>query len=80
MAVGAVGATRRTVGERIVKKVVKKSTLRQQTVGDRAYWATQSPIARIEAVGFLIDQYYGLTDEAPGRFQRLIAVTRRALR
>jgi len=63
-----------------MEKTVQKIPLADEGKSDREYWKAQTPEARIEAVTLLVNQYYGVDDELPPRFQRLLTVTRRPLR
>lgn len=63
-----------------MRKTAEKHNLHGSGHKDRDYWLSQSPKARIEAVTFLINQYYGLDNESSPRLQRVLTVTRRPLR
>jgi hypothetical protein len=62
-----------------MKKIVKKYRLHEQP-GDREFWLSQPPSARLAAVTQLVNQYYGLDDESPKRLQRILTITKRPLR
>ncbi len=63
-----------------MRKTVEKHYLHESGRKDKDYWLSQSPKARIEAVTFFINQYYGLGNESSSGLQRVLTVTRRPLR
>jgi len=63
-----------------VQPVIRRTTHRDQAGNDRDYWGAQTPEARIAAVTFMVNTYYGLDDEVPARFQGPVTVAKRPLR
>ncbi len=63
-----------------IKRVVRKVKLGEQADADREFWRNQTPGDRLAAVTFMINTYFGLTDEAPDRVQRVLTVSKRPRR
>jgi len=63
-----------------IEEVVRKVARPEQADLDKEYWHGRTPLERLEALTFLVSQYYGLDDENPPRLQRVLTVTRRRRR
>ena len=61
---------------REIVKVYRKVNLREQPT-DFAYWQSQPPVARLEALEAIRCEYHGWTDETYPRLERVYTIIRR---
>ena len=62
--------------QRGIVKVYRKVNLREQPT-DFAYWQSQLPVARLEALEAIRCEYHGWTDETYPRLQRVYTIVKR---
>ncbi len=61
---------------REIVKVYRKVNLREQPT-DFAYWQSQPPVARLEALEAIRCEYHGWTDETYPRLERVYTIIKR---
>ena len=61
----------------MIKKIIKTTTHAQQAEEDRAFWLSQTPEIRLDAVELLRIEGGKFLYEYPAGFQRTISVTRK---
>jgi hypothetical protein len=62
----------------MIKKIIKTTTHSQQAKDDRAFWLSQTPEKRLDAVEQLRIEGGKFLYDYPARFQRTVSVTRKA--